>query len=65
MQHKQRKKVFYQQVIVESDEPIKYKEHINVKCVVSAPFNVSADHRHIINRRDVLPLGFEEPMYVM
>lgn len=58
----QGKKVYYHKIIVETNEN---KEFVSVKCVTMAlpTYNVTR-HSHSIARRDVLPPGFEEPMYV-
>lgn len=58
----QGKKVFYHKVIIES--PMN-KEFVSVKCITSLPvFSNHTKNAHSLTRRDVLPVGFEEPMYV-
>lgn len=56
----QGKKVFYHKVIIETPTN---KEFVSVKCFTSVPYNLTKTP-HNITRRDVLPFGFEEPMYV-
>jgi len=53
------KKVFYHKIIIEGD-PNYGKEIISVKCINAAPvyYNVT---RHQLVKRDVLPVGFQEP----
>lgn len=52
--------MFYHKVIIETPNS---KEFVSVKCITSAPYNVTKS-AHSLTRRDVLPIGFEEPMYV-
>lgn len=53
------KRVFYHKIILEGDS--KYgKEIVSVKCIITGPpaYNSTVSDRH---RRDVLPVGFQEP----
>lgn len=56
----QGKKVFHHKIIIETMDT---KEFVNVKCIttVGPAYNVTR-HSHSIAKRDVLPIGFEEPM---
>lgn len=56
--HFQGKKVFYHKVIIETPTN---KEFVSVKCLTSVPYNLTKTP-HNLTRRDVLPVGFEEPM---
>lgn len=51
--------MFYHKIIIEGD-PNYGKEVVSVKCITSPPvyYNVT---RHQVVRRDVLPVGFQEP----
>uniref|UniRef100_A0A336LI52 CSON014413 protein n=2 Tax=Culicoides sonorensis TaxID=179676 RepID=A0A336LI52_CULSO len=53
------KKVFYHKIIIEGDQSFG-KEVISVKCIITGPHNATL-HNHGIVRRDVLPVGFQEP----
>ncbi|XP_063701555.1 uncharacterized protein LOC134831688 isoform X2 [Culicoides brevitarsis] len=53
------KKVYYHKIIIEGD-PSYGKEIISVKCIITGPYNVTTKHHGIV-RRDVLPIGFQEP----
>ncbi|XP_055309994.1 uncharacterized protein LOC129573502 isoform X2 [Sitodiplosis mosellana] len=52
------KKVFYHKVIIETPTS---KEFVSFKCITSVPYNLTKTP-HNITRRDVLPVGFEEPI---
>lgn len=38
------------------------KEFVSVKCITSLPYTNQTKNAHSLHRRDVLPVGFEEPM---
>ncbi|XP_031640948.1 uncharacterized protein LOC116352466 [Contarinia nasturtii] len=52
------KKVFYHKVIIET---LRRKDFVSFKCIISVPYNLT-NTPHNITRRDVLPVGFEEPI---
>jgi hypothetical protein len=52
------KKVYYHKIIIEGDSDYG-KEILSVKCITA-----NATENHGIVKRDVLPVGFQEPEYV-